>query len=383
MAMTSGTRISEDSQRVPTMTLDRLNSAEDRFWLWRDALAILFDAAVESRAALATFDAHLQAYAYGSFVLVRMAGSAQMLRRSPTTVARSRIDHHLVRFHRVGGGLLAAAGREMPVVAGDISILDLSQPAEITLQPFDDALIILPREVLSPLVGDDDALHGLVAPGHTAAGAVLGAHLDSLLATAAASTRGEAKAIADGTLGVLAALIGRAIEVLDRVDASVASPLLVEIRRHIERDLASPDLGATALTSRFNLSRPSLYRAFASQGGIATYIRKRRLARTMRDITSPFHAHRRIGDIAYDWGFRNEAAFSRAFHATFGLSPRDARLAAASSNGLRAGKSGMKGAFPLSQWIWEIAEPDWLVQQTKARRHDRKRHHSPPQAAPR
>jgi len=40
---------------------------------------------------------------------------------------------------------------------------------------------------------------------------------------------------------------------------------------------------------------------------------------------NPLQNHRKIFEIAYEWGFGSEAHFSRAFRKTFGMTPRETR----------------------------------------------------------
>lgn len=98
-----------------------------------------------------------------------------------------------------------------------------------------------------------------------------------------------------------------------------AHPRLPRILRCIEAELCDPALGTDTLVRRFFVSRPTLYRMFRPLGGVARYIRERRL----------LQAHARLRDdpdctitfLLYDLGFDSERQFQRAFQARFGMSP--------------------------------------------------------------
>lgn len=98
-------------------------------------------------------------------------------------------------------------------------------------------------------------------------------------------------------------------------------------RRHIEENLHRKDLTPARLTRDLHISRSQLYRQFGASGGVEGYIRRRRLRRCLLTLCDPRHSERRIGDIAYEMGFTDEAHFSRLFRHAFGLSPRGARTA--------------------------------------------------------
>jgi AraC-like DNA-binding protein len=111
----------------------------------------------------------------------------------------------------------------------------------------------------------------------------------------------------------------------------VAAPLesFTTISRFIEANLARRELNVEKIASTFGLycvnvclSRASLYRLFEPVGGVACYIRSRRLVRARNELTGPGLQDRRIGPIAYRAGFESIAAFNRAFREAYGEPPR-------------------------------------------------------------
>ena len=100
---------------------------------------------------------------------------------------------------------------------------------------------------------------------------------------------------------------------------------MVTLCRYVEGNLTARDLGAEKLASAFGLSRATLYRLFEPVGGVASFIRERRLAHARQELTRAGLQNRRIGPIAYQAGFHSIAAFNRAFRATYGDTPRNVR----------------------------------------------------------
>lgn len=64
---------------------------------------------------------------------------------------------------------------------------------------------------------------------------------------------------------------------------------------------------------------------FEPLGGVARYIRGRRLARCHATLSRP-GPRQYIERVAYDHGFGSASQFSRAFFEQFGYSPREARM---------------------------------------------------------
>ena len=100
--------------------------------------------------------------------------------------------------------------------------------------------------------------------------------------------------------------------------------LLERARQLIQNDLLSPLLSPDRLCRELNVSRSRLYRTFSPLGGIAAYIRTRRLLDAHAALSNPEDI-RPISDIAGERGFMDPADFSRAFHREFGYRPSEAR----------------------------------------------------------
>jgi AraC-like DNA-binding protein len=151
---------------------------------------------------------------------------------------------------------------------------------------------------------------------------------------------------------VIAACFRPTAESLERTRAPIAVATTSHIKRYIEQHLASPELSPASICAAFGLSRATLYRLFEPLGGIASSIRERRLARTYAELIHPANQHRRISDIAFDWGFTNGAHFSRNFRRAFDMAPSELRaLADGGRNAVEAGPSRAPVSRDFVDWI--------------------------------
>lgn len=113
---------------------------------------------------------------------------------------------------------------------------------------------------------------------------------------------------------------------------------LDSLKRIIERHIDSPDLCVDLICARSGWSRATVYRLFRAEGGLARYIRERRLHWAFQELMAAGPPRRRILDLAVDCQFASEATFCRAFHRLFGVPPGEARaLADRSRRGTRSG----------------------------------------------
>ncbi len=99
----------------------------------------------------------------------------------------------------------------------------------------------------------------------------------------------------------------------------------------IDARIADPALSPVDIAGSVKVSIRQLHRAFAEHGTtVSRSIRSRRLDGCRREIVQRHGVERSLTQISHRWGgFTDLAAFSRAFKAEFGISPRRYRSQAA------------------------------------------------------
>ncbi len=96
------------------------------------------------------------------------------------------------------------------------------------------------------------------------------------------------------------------------------------VRTYIEVHLHDPDLGVDRLCRRFTISRRTLYRMFAENGGFARYVTERRLARAFDALRAASPSRGLIKAVALTLGFSDQQQFRRLFRQRFAMAPSDA-----------------------------------------------------------
>ena len=89
----------------------------------------------------------------------------------------------------------------------------------------------------------------------------------------------------------------------------------------LEARLADPMLGPKKLAKEFGISRAAIYRGFAEDGGMKSYIQTRRLKRAYDELSGHPGAPGLVSRIAENSGFCSVSHFSRSFQKTFGCRP--------------------------------------------------------------
>lgn len=138
--------------------------------------------------------------------------------------------------------------------------------------------------------------------------------------------------LAEATRAMILACVAPSSDKIEQAQAPITVALLERARHFVQTNLFNPDLGTTTIQRELGLSRSRLYRLFEPSGGVASYIRHRRLLdahAALADFSNP----RRIVEIGEQYGFSGPAEFSRAFKREFGYTPTEVR-------------AGLKGSSP-------------------------------------
>jgi AraC-like DNA-binding protein len=343
-----------DDRKLPrSLFSTALMRPGDQFDAWHESISVIFQTSPLPEARTDTgFAASVDAYHLGGLMVTRVDFDGQQFQRDRRKITLDGLDHYLVQLYATGGLTGSAGDRERVLHGGDVQILDLAHLNLTQTRASRTIGVIVPRDTLGAALPNTNDLHGLVLRGQAGIGGLLADYLGSLSAQADAITQADAPDIARATTDMIAACFRSTAATMARAQSVLERTLLERIQRHIEAALRSPELGPQALCTVFRISRTQLYRLFEPLGGVAAHIQERRLARAYADLADSANAGRKVYDIAYGWGFVNEAHFSRAFRRAFGVTPGEVR--AGMATGLAPAESS------LADLGSERAYRDWL-----------------------
>ncbi|KQO90167.1 MAG: helix-turn-helix domain-containing protein [Methylobacteriaceae bacterium] len=263
-------------------------------------------------------------YHLGDLLVGEVRAPAQILERTPRMVAQQGLDHLLLQFYHSGTSRVEVAWGETDVARNTCVLFDLAQPVTVVTEPIHATNLLLPRALVAEKVPNLETLHGRAFDYETD-------RISRLFFTCVRELVDCVDVLDVHQLPHVSqavAMLGSAClrgQVADRPAPEVQ--LSITIRQYIEKELASPGLDAETLAHQFGLSRATLYRQFASEGGVQRFIRERRLLRAMKMLTQAGPAGRpRVSTVAYATGFADEKTFSRAFKRRFGFLPRETEV---------------------------------------------------------
>jgi AraC-like DNA-binding protein len=208
------------------------------------------------------------------------------------------------------------------IAPGELLLLDMTRPMRNQAPGAHIVTMSMARERVAEWVRDPRAAHGRVLAPQTAA--LLADHMRSLVRHG--STLGPAALVLVGRVG--ADLLGAALAEGARERPAHQATLRIDrVRAFIEEHLFAADFGVETVLARFALSRATLYRDFQPWGGLAAYIRRRRIE-ALGDRLADVGEARSLADLAEQIGFSTEARQSEAFLAHYGMRPGAYRRAA-------------------------------------------------------
>jgi AraC-like DNA-binding protein len=290
-----------------------------RFWhAFRDTVVHLYDTVLlpdpseEARFTLST-----RTYPTPRAVLMRCQGTAFIMTRGPALAAHG-ADQLLILLQREGSCDTDCAGRRGRLEAGDVAIFDYARPFRSVVTDYGNLMVVLAREsVPAALLAIEP--HGLIFSRDSGAARLIGAALQEFYAQADDLTVSEAEAAIEGIVALTTAC-ARARLAGDEADH-------VKSRRkaaldYIDAHLGNAQLGPDEIADAANVSRASLYRLLAAEGGIRALLSTRRLDEALRRMLADNKNERSLTEIAKCCGFGGTSQFSRAFRARFGVPPR-------------------------------------------------------------
>jgi AraC-like DNA-binding protein len=308
----------------------RFDSAEfaekDAEEIWREGIDAIFEIQ-RPKDPPAPFRAKMESWALGGMLLMsHVVGGDVEFQRTRRRIATSGIDHYLVHC-LLDGTLMSTFGRDtQQVPLGSVVMRDLVVENIGFTRDAPMLTLTIPRQAIDRRTGGALRMHGLSWDPTDPIGVLIASHMRTLASVATAMDDEQALVAGEATLDFIAAcVLRRAGRWAESGDPRLTPVIRAQALSYIEGNLADTSLGPARLREILKVSRTALYELFEPMGGVAEYVRARRLDEAMRRLESPLHARDLIGAIACAVGFMSESTFNRVFKERFGCTPTEAR----------------------------------------------------------
>jgi len=281
----------------------------------------------ENREKNIPFYGHIDAGNVGQVLLTHVRASAQKVRRTQASIARSAEDKLLFSIQKAGRCNVVQDGRVAALMPGDFVLYDTTRPYDLIFdEDFSQYVVSLPGSVLRPRLLAPERLTARRIPGNSSIGrAVL--HAVESVASGSGDLKNDAtRPMEEALRGLLAAGVLSLPGAEAGHGETGVNARRAMIKAYALEHLRDPDLGVGTIAAAHNVDASTIHRAFDGEAEtLSRWIWGQRLENAQRDLRDAAQSHRTLTDIAFSWGFNDMAHFSRAFKARFGLSPRAAR----------------------------------------------------------
>ncbi|MGV0908545.1 helix-turn-helix domain-containing protein [Martelella sp. FOR1707] len=291
---------------------------------WREAISQLYVPSLDD-AARRPFRVEMNSFMLGIGTLGRCTSVEQAFSRSRAQIGRDGIDNYMVQIFRTGRCHARSPGGDITLDAGDICIFDNTEPLDTINEDFDLMALAIPRSRLAPLLHDPDGQHYRRVRGDIPLARLFRSHVMDVYRMAPTMNAEDGPQVFSALVHFLAAVINGGRDLTGDQKTLLRKSLMQEVRQHIDNNLDSDKLTVEDISARFGMSRSRLYAHFEPHGGVAAFVRQRRLASAYQKLTDPLAPQPKINIVATSVGFQSESAFIKAFRRQYGMTPGEAR----------------------------------------------------------
>ena len=272
----------------------------------------------------ATFDGCLEHQLMGDMSLSRLQTEAVQYERHPRHIAGASEEQYLITIPRRSPVEFRQLGRQVRCDPGGFIIERGDEPYRFSYEAANDLCVLkVAKTVLSNRLRNPDRYCAQVFNGREGLGGLFTAMAQQVQAQGV-SDQSAGCVLGRQLIELLTLAIDRTSENADVAHSSVRAAHLKRAEEVIRRNLFNPDLSPDLVADACGISKRYLHEIFADGNAtVSQHIREQRLiaARNMLQIPNPGP----MSDIAYRFGFSDQAQFSRLFKAMFGQTPSSFR----------------------------------------------------------
>jgi AraC-like DNA-binding protein len=294
----------------------------EQFEAWHGWYGPVFEA-VSLASAREGFAATNDNWTVGGFTVSRVESPPNSVARAPSFIRRNPVDHWVITLSKQSESHVKARNMELEVPPGVPFILSLGEEMYIGRKKREERVqLLMSRDCFGAVAPVLDAANGVALDSPH--GKLLADYM-TLLETSLSNLAAEdASRLKDAVQAMVEACVAPSADRLVKAGSQINLTLMERVRRAVGKHLRSHTLGPDKLCREAATSRSQLYRLLEPEGGVAAYIRRRRLRESFA-ILCDVSNNSSIAAIAEMLCFADGSSFTRAFRREFGMSPKEVR----------------------------------------------------------
>ncbi|WP_168195390.1 helix-turn-helix domain-containing protein [Bradyrhizobium sp. NAS80.1] len=306
---------------IPHSVLDtRGLPGKQLFALWQEHISRYYDLRTQKEHPHA-YNVRADFWHLGNVLFADFRVPPQDWSRSRACIGRDGLDLFMIQILTTGwNGPRDSGGTARP---GDILVCDMAQPTNRRGGDNHALTLFLPRNLLGSRLKAPDEHALRLLPAHDPLAALLRDHLLGFHARLSGIMLDQAQAVIPATVQLIAAAINGAVG--EEQAGGIRLSMTDRICSYINAHILDPNLTPESIAGRFGMTRRNLGYLFESYGGVAAYVRRKRLSSIRVALGDPARKGQSIEAIAEAHGFKHYRSFALAFHKHIGLTPREVR----------------------------------------------------------
>ena len=300
--------------------------AHDRSRHWHDAIATAYFPLDLQFKSPDRFAGDLTLWTLGDVSLSRLTSEALQYRRLPQHFKAERDEHFLVTVPARSEVFFSQCGKDVRCNPGGFILERSHEPYEFSHAEAADLWVMkVEAKALGGRIRQPDRFCSLQFNATEGAGGLFTDMLH-LIPNRFDAMSPETRATVGQQLVDLLVLALKADErTLTSGTSTVREAHLTRIEAFVRRNMADPELDPEAIARGCGISTRYLHELFRDTNQtLGSWIRDQRLE-ACREALRDASNRQTVAEIAYRWGFSDQAQFSRAFKAQFGVSPKEYR----------------------------------------------------------
>lgn len=311
---------------MKTTITTAMTSPQDRSGYWHDAIASAYFPLDLRFRNPASFSGDLSIWQLGSVSLSRLTSGALQYRRLPQHFKAEREEHFLVTVPARSEVYFSQCGKDVRCNPGGFILERSHEPYEFSHDEAADLWVMkVEAKMLGGRIRQPDRFCSLQFNAAEGAGGLFTDMLHLIPARFDAMSEEVHATIGQQLIDLLVLALKADERTLTTGNSTVREAHLTRIESFIRKNLGDCELDPESIARGCGISTRYLHELFRDTNQtLGSWIRDQRLEACRESLRD--QANRQsVAEIAYRWGFGDQAQFSRAFKAQYGIPPKEFR----------------------------------------------------------
>lgn len=273
-----------------------------------------------------SFDGDLALWQLGDVSLSRLTSEALVYSRQKQHLSADRGEQFLITVPARSDVFFSQCGQDVRCSPGGFLLERSHEPYEFSHAEAADLWVLkVEAKALAGRIRAPDRFCSMAFDASNGAGGMFVDMLHLIPGRFDAMTPEVRMTVGQQLIDLLALSLKGDERTLTSASSTVRAAHLTRIEAFVRRNLHNPDLAMEGIARACGISTRYLHELFRDTNQtLGQWIRDQRLAACEATLRDPAN-RQTVAEIAYRWGFGDQAQFSRAFKTHFGLSPKEFR----------------------------------------------------------